>query len=765
LLEATGDISGLADVLDNSAEAYLTLGRPDESFQRYFRALALHEAREDGAGKARSLHGLGVTYLSTGDPERALGFLRQALPLREAHRDHSGLVSTLRTIAAAEIRRDNPDQARAVLERAVTASHTPLDQARSLIALSELELRMQNPRRARELVERVLSLDVPRNHPLLDRARLHRGKAWLALGNTERAMSDLERARKAFTQTHQLVLESEALLALASVAETRGSVADSLGLVEQAISRIERVRERAINPDMRARYLASRAEAFELRTGLLMRLAESASTADARARRVVQALLSVDDVRVRTLRDAKRGEARDTSSQSAPPRPDIDTLLDRLAIKHAQVARLHEQTTVDAEYVRAQEQHLRLMQAELDLLQGKDLQSGLSLDANGLKSLQARLPPSVSVVVYALTARRGWAWIVRHESVDVVRVPARGELEQLAQAYYRRESNFTTSGPISRRSGLELSRAVIEPVLPHIAGDRILLAPDGPLHYVPMASLPLPGDNARNLTYLVEKFEISEFGSLAQLADTDQARSVRSARWNRELLLVADPVYSSADARVTKSAAKPSTLPARDAAVMISHPLQALPGTAVEAQAILALFPNAESLPLYGFDATRDRLLGEVARGARVIHIATHAYADIGDPRLSYVALSSVDREGGAINGILLAGEIMSSSINADLVTLSGCETHIGEPLFGEGLRGLSQAWIQAGARTVVGSLWKVSDDATQVLMRNFYSQLDRGRVRPSRALRAAQLAVLKDDRYSRPYHWASFVPMTTSMD
>jgi CHAT domain-containing protein len=198
---------------------------------------------------------------------------------------------------------------------------------------------------------------------------------------------------------------------------------------------------------------------------------------------------------------------------------------------------------------------------------------------------------------------------------------------------------------------------------------------------------------------------------------------------------------------------------------MISHPLQALPGTAVEAQAILALFPNAESLPLYGFDATRDRLLGEVARGARVIHIATHAYADIGDPRLSYVALSSVDREGGAINGILLAGEIMSSSINADLVTLSGCETHIGEPLFGEGLRGLSQAWIQAGARTVVGSLWKVSDDATQVLMRNFYSQLDRGRVRPSRALRAAQLAVLKDDRYSRPYHWASFVPMTTSMD
>ena len=193
--------------------------------------------------------------------------------------------------------------------------------------------------------------------------------------------------------------------------------------------------------------------------------------------------------------------------------------------------------------------------------------------------------------------------------------------------------------------------------------------------------------------------------------------------------------------------------------------MSALPGTEAEARDILALFPRDRTLALSGFEATRVRFLTELAVSTRFIHIATHAAADTREPRLSYIALSGVDRNGSAISGTLLTEEIASGGIDAELVTLSGCDTHIGAEMFGEGLRGLSHAWILAGARTVVGSLWRVSDDATRTLMRDFYAQLDGGRVRPSLALRAAQLAALKSERYAKPYNWAAFEPIVTTID
>jgi CHAT domain-containing protein len=312
-------------------------------------------------------------------------------------------------------------------------------------------------------------------------------------------------------------------------------------------------------------------------------------------------------------------------------------------------------------------------------------------------------------------------------------------IDKLALAYHSDESSFVRSGKASRSSGAALSHAVIEPLLPFVSGDRILFAPDGALHYVPLAALPLPASAAQSRAHLIDKFEISEFGSLAQLATVE--RSSGRKAWKRELLLVADPVYSATES------------------------LPPLPGTALEAKAILALFPGKDALALSGVEANRNRVLSELATGARVIHVAAHAFVDTADPRLSYVALSNVDREGGAINGNLLAGELANSNVNAELVTLSGCETHVGAHMFGDGLRGLSHAWIQAGARTAIGSLWRVSDNTTEVLMRHFYSQLEQEGMRPALALRIAQLAVLQGERHWKPYHWASFVPITTTID
>ena len=95
--------------------------------------------------------------------------------------------------------------------------------------------------------------------------------------------------------------------------------------------------------------------------------------------------------------------------------------------------------------------------------------------------------------------------------------------------------------------------------------------------------------------------------------------------------------------------------------------------------------------------------------------------------------------------------------LDADLVTLSACDTGLGKVLGGEGLLGLTQAFRYAGARTVLASLWSVSDASTSELMRRFYGSLKQGQTKAD-ALRSAQLDLLRDPELSHPFRWAAFV-------
>jgi CHAT domain-containing protein len=111
----------------------------------------------------------------------------------------------------------------------------------------------------------------------------------------------------------------------------------------------------------------------------------------------------------------------------------------------------------------------------------------------------------------------------------------------------------------------------------------------------------------------------------------------------------------------------------------------------------------------------------------------------------------------GQANGLLQAWEILEHvRIDADLVTLSACETALGKEMGGEGLVGLTRAFHYAGARSVHASLWSVGDESTADLMGRFYGYLQRGRSKAA-ALRAAQLDLIRSDRFSHPFHWAAF--------
>jgi CHAT domain-containing protein len=176
-----------------------------------------------------------------------------------------------------------------------------------------------------------------------------------------------------------------------------------------------------------------------------------------------------------------------------------------------------------------------------------------------------------------------------------------------------------------------------------------------------------------------------------------------------------------------------------------------------EAKAILATAQGRQNLAAIGFDATKAAATDAGLGTYRYLHFATHGFLDTARPSLSAIALSLVNRDGAAQEGFLRAHELYNLNLSADLVVLSACQTGLGKEIRGEGLIGLTRAFMYAGAARVIVSLWSVSDRATAQLMGRLYREMLRDGKTPSASLRAAQLALRTDTRWQHPYYWAAF--------
>ena len=138
------------------------------------------------------------------------------------------------------------------------------------------------------------------------------------------------------------------------------------------------------------------------------------------------------------------------------------------------------------------------------------------------------------------------------------------------------------------------------------------------------------------------------------------------------------------------------------------------------------------------------------------IHFATHGYIDEAKPDFSSLVLTK--EKNSEEDGLLQASEIFNLNLNADLVVLSACQTGLGKLVRGEGIVGLTRAFMYAGTPTVMVSLWSVSDISTATLMKEFYGKLVKENLSKTEALRNAQLTMLADEKFAHPFYWAPFV-------
>lgn len=182
-----------------------------------------------------------------------------------------------------------------------------------------------------------------------------------------------------------------------------------------------------------------------------------------------------------------------------------------------------------------------------------------------------------------------------------------------------------------------------------------------------------------------------------------------------------------------------------------------LPGTEKEVKEIAAVCrqKNFTVSTLLKKEAQKKVLKNASLENASILHFATHGLVNEESPELSQLFLSKTDED----DGNLFAAEIFNLRLNADLVTLSACEVGLGKVSKGEGLIGLGRAFLYAGAKNLILSLWRVSDESTARLMILFYSQkFMQTQEGYAFALREAKLELLKEKNYSKPYYWAAFL-------
>lgn len=315
-----------------------------------------------------------------------------------------------------------------------------------------------------------------------------------------------------------------------------------------------------------------------------------------------------------------------------------------------------------------------------------------------------------------------------------------------------------------RRDTAKLGQAVSallwQPLLPLLnETQHLLIAPDGMLNLIPFEALPEnPG------RFLVERFAVSYLSSGRDLVRGPQRAKAATA----PPLVIADPVFgepgSLANVALAKTPTRRRSVTAgRDLKDVYFAPLFA---TAQEARTIKTLFKDATVLT--GAQATEAAL--KQAAAPRLLHLATHGFF-LADASASTANLNPLLRSGLAFaqanlhqpnatgeDGILTALEAAGLNLwGTRLVTLSACDTGLGEVRNGEGVYGLRRAFTLAGAETLVMSLWPVGDQVTRELMTAFYTNLQHGQGRGA-ALRAAQLQLLKQPTRRAPYYWASFI-------
>lgn len=728
---ATFDAKGLgwavAIVEGNLADLAARRGALDRALYHFERARRSVEKDESSAHLARLLAEQGEARLMLGMTQEALRDFEQALPALEANNQQAESARARGGIGRALLKLGRFDEADAALSEASIA-HASLGQdiAQSRIDLVRAAAAIEQARW--DDASALLDQTEPRLAPkTLDSAvaRFHRASMLFRCSQPEEARRMLDEAIATAQELNIAPLLADLLLLRGRALESEGQRADAIASYRSAVLQIERVRGALQADRFRAAFLGNRLEAYE-------RLAAALLEED-RNGHLEEAFQAVEMAKSRTLLDLVQGvidltesvDDEETDETTRGLLGELDQTRSRLNALYRRAGL--ETWTSDPEWqreVRSLEDQLAGVEERLAATRGV---ASLFAAPPDVARVQRALGEKTALVEFVVTATEVFAFVVRRDRLRAFRhLNSRRELiEQVRRIQFQLSRALrpgALDGPRHDRLLADINReldaigtTLFGPLREAIDdAERLIIVPHGPLHALPFSAVRL--DDAS----LIERCEVVHAPSASLVAF--QAEQPRHAPPAQSLVLGVPDAFA--------------------------------PEVEVEAKVIASTVPNATLL--VGEAATTDRLIEE-APHARLLHLACHGRFDPASPLSSGLRLA--DRW-------LTVRDIYQLKLRAELVTLSACETGLSAISSGDEQTGLLRGLLAAGARSVIVSLWRVSDEVTVDFMRLFYNSCydedltnrafptqQQSRLAP---LRRAQLETMRT--HAHPVFWAPFV-------
>jgi len=767
----------------NSAQATRTLlsmgkiyahfGQFQSALDSYNQALPLSQQAGAKAEEAAIINSFGQLYTDLSDPKSALDYYNQALPLFYQLNDQATVANTLNNIGDIHAATGNWKNALDSYNKALVISRPAGNlaaEATALAGIGSTYIASKEWSTALNAYNQALKITRHLNDQVKETTVLNQlGKIQAALGQHSTAIENYNQALSLSQQLGYKTEEAHIIYNQAILNRQQNNLTVAQTEIETAINIIENLRTQIGSQELRQSYFARNQDYYQFYIDLLMQLHRTnpdkgydaqAFHASERARaRSLLELLSEASANIRQgvdsqllaqeqnlqqqLSDFQSRKYQIVSAQSTPEAVDeiqekIDTVLKELAQLEAKI-RASSPRYAALKYP----EPLNLQQIQQQVI-----------DDNTL------------LLEYSLGEERSYLWAVTKTSFTSYELPSRTEIEATAKNFRDTLTKETTrtSPQMVAESAVLLSQMILAPVASEFGNKRLLIVADGALQYIPFSALTLEKSEAP----LIVKHEIVNLPSASTLAILRRDMATRQPA-PKAIALFADPVFSPDDERLKGT----STSPVIKNQTVENLPVEAqqlqrsaseaniywtrLPFSRTEAEQILALVPDDLEKPAFDFTANRTTATNPDLSQYRIVHFATHGFANSKHPELSGLVLSLVDEKGRLQNGYLRLNDIFNLNLPAELVVLSACQTGLGKEIKGEGLVGLTRGFMYAGAPRVVVSLWSVDDQVTSELMTRFYKKMLQDKLAPAAALRSAQIEVLQLPEWQSPYYWAAF--------
>ncbi|MGE0552089.1 MAG: CHAT domain-containing protein [Gemmatimonadales bacterium] len=702
----------LAGVLNSMGVEYAAVGRLPDAAAAYEEGLALARRLADTSTASVLISNLAALRSYTGRLDLAIELMEESLQLARAVDDSSSIGYALTWLGDYYRKAGNRTEARARLTQALAISPSQVPavyRVGALVNLGLIEMAEGSPGQAATTLEAALP-EAVRSGFGLERFEIHAALAALAIGRRDarEARRQAGQARSIGDSLGSPDVEFRTLELEGRVREIEPR-SDPTGPFLQAIELLESWRGRLAMGDLRLGLAEPRWSVFEGAIRTLLARGDTVAAFEvserARARQLLEIL-------------AERNPS-DSASPAAGLKQRLRERFEERGALGDSAARV-----LDLEIAALTDSLTAIEAAEVARDPGRAARYPRPTSATRIRT--ALLGPGRALVAFFWGDSTVYGWWLTRDAIQARRLgpsdSMAASLDFLRDAILRPARDTLWVGAATRSYDRLLGRFPLD------TATTLIALVDGPLTRVPLEALvPRAGGPPLGATHRIV------YGpSASVLAALTEAPVPR--RWERAVLAVGNP----------------GGLPAREPGSSLrGGPRANLPNAEQEAREIVALYREQGADLLTGRGASVDRWVRHRPARYRYLHFATHATADDREPDGGQLFLA-----GGALD----LPAIRRLQLTADLVTLSACETALGREVRGEGVIGMAQAFLAAGARGALVSLWPVADRSTADFMTAFYRRIHAGESAPSALLAVRRDAVISGGPASHPALWAPFV-------